>query len=498
MKIKLGKNSIIALCTWLFLFCSCQDEEQMKSVDLRYNPQESYLFSAKASGESFSFQVKSTDMWKIYGKSDWCMITPDQGEPGKVYDISITCKENTALDDREDIITVQSDYWIGTTFTVIQKGTAFLNAAPADGREAIAVPKEGGSGKISIKSNQKWTLQIPEDVTWLQADKLAGEQNGEITLTVSERNMGEQRECFISVLDRNGKGDSSVGVRVIQEGVLLVPGIAYSRVKAGGETIRVQVESNADWTVSKGNSDDAWYGFDNTEFSGNGEIAIIVGKNGGQDFREADIILQTKVVEGVTPVKKKLRIKQGYSPKGKKYTFDANDWWVDAGTPQFADGSITLSSGGEITITRNDVGKALGTYSFHVSSIAGNNTTVSTVYVFKPWTVINWGVWSGGSTGWTSLKFESEAPGLEPGNIEINPVYPCTLTMQLIGTDEGGVSLEWLIDEQTVGKYTMKKIDFDVDFQSVGYLKLKCAGGECVLDYFEYAPPLNWGDEEIN
>lgn len=486
------------MISWLFLFllCACQeDEEKMKYVDLRYNPKTDYLFSAEAV-EKYTFQVKSTDVWRVYGKSDWCIITPDEGEPGKKYDVSVSCLENTNLDDRKDTVTVQSDHWVGTKFVVFQKGTAYLNAAAEDGGERVVITKEGGTKKINIEANQKWKAQIPEGITWLTIENEEGEGDGTINLTVSEENLGEQRECFVAILDRHGKKNPDVGIQVVQEGVLLVPDITYSRVKEKGETLTVQVESNAAWTVEKGDLKDDWYDLPVEEFNGNQSFDIVVRQNTGSSFRNAEIVLQTKAVEGMMPVVKKIKIRQAYKPKATKFTFAANDWWIDAGKVDYSDGKATLSSGAEMTMTRSDVGSVLGTYSFYLSDISNNATTL-TCYVFKPWTVVMWGLWSGGNTGWTKMKFESGAPGLVSGDKEITPACPRLISMSLTTVGET-VALEWAVDDETIGTYVVRKENFDnIDLSAIGWLKLRCNGGTCTFDYFEYAPPLDWDDEEL-
>lgn len=500
--IKMETNKCKIMISWLFLFllCACQeDEENLKYVDLRYNPETRYEFPANPADEDkVTFQVKSTDVWRVYGTSDWCIITPEEGEPGKKYDVSISCLENKELDDRTDTVTVQSDHWIGTKFVVFQKGTAYLNAAAGDtGEKRVVITKEGGTKSIKIEANQKWKAKIPEGITWLTIENGEGEGDGTIKLSISEKNLGEQRECFVAILDRHGKENPDVGIQVVQEGVLLAPNITYSRVKEKGETLTIQVESNAIWTVAKGNPKDDWYDLPNEEFDGNRSFDIVVRQNTGSGFRDTEIVLQTKAVEGLIPVMKKIKIKQAYKPKTTKFTFDANDWWIDAGKVDYSDGKATLSSGAEMTMTRTDgVGDVLGTYSFHLTDIS-DDATMLTCYVFRPWTVIAWGLWSGGTTGWTKMEFEGGAPGLISENKEITPVCPRLISMSLTAVDET-VALEWSIDNETIGTYVATKENFNgIDLSAIGWVKLRCKSGNCTFDSYEYAPPLDWDDDDL-
>ena len=141
-------NSFIGISV-LTTFSGCNDDEAMKWVDLRYRVEDSYLVEAK-NPESFSFQVKSTDPWEVFGKYDWYTISPNKGEASdKTSTVTITCKENTSLDDRIDTINIKSDYWIGKTFVLTQKGTAYLNVENVD-----MINQEGDDETFDVITNQ--------------------------------------------------------------------------------------------------------------------------------------------------------------------------------------------------------------------------------------------------------------------------------------------------------------------------------------------------------
>ena len=128
----------------------------MKWVDLRYRvDQDSYLIDAKGT-ETVTFLVKSTDPWEVFGskRESWYTITPDQGEPGETFTVTIKCKENTDLDDRADTINIKSDYWTGKQFLLTQKGIAYLNYEPVEN-----ILQEGGQTTISILATRTGQLR---------------------------------------------------------------------------------------------------------------------------------------------------------------------------------------------------------------------------------------------------------------------------------------------------------------------------------------------------
>lgn len=93
-------------------------------------------------------------------------------ESGRKYTVTITCEENTNLDDRTDTITIKSDYWVGKQFVITQKGIAYLNTGEPD-----IIPQTGGKTDFNIQTNQKWTAEITEGEKWLS---IQGSASGEL------------------------------------------------------------------------------------------------------------------------------------------------------------------------------------------------------------------------------------------------------------------------------------------------------------------------------
>lgn len=307
--------ALFALVAVLPVAQSCnEDNEPMKWVDLRYRvDQDSYVVDIKGT-ETISFLVKSTDPWEVFGskRENWYTISPDRGEAGETDTVTITCKENFDLDDRADTINIKSDYWIGKQFLLTQKGTAYLNYNPVE-----EIPQEGGSLSISLLSNQKWSVELTEGSSWLSlSDVVSGEGDGTVTLSTGF-NSGERRTGVLTVYDRHGV--IAHQIKVLQNGVLLEPEVPengnWFRLYQEAQTLEVQVESNARWTVAKGNpADDDWYTIENDTFEGNGVIRVNVEQHGGSAVRTADLILTSVADAGAVPVVKTVRFKQANPP----------------------------------------------------------------------------------------------------------------------------------------------------------------------------------------
>lgn len=481
----------------------------MKSVDLRYNPEGVYTFSAKGT-ESYTFQVKSTDVWKVYGKSNWCAFTPNEGAQDEICDVVITCNENTGLDNRTDTVTIQSDYWIGTRFVIFQKGTAYLIPTPTpdtpsagEGEDRHVYLNKEGTEKavIDVASNQKWSVSIPEEVKWLRTDKASGENNGQITVEV-DRNGGEQRECFVTLLDRNGDaGEPPVGIRIVQEGILLLPDKDYSRVQQRGEEIVFNITSNGKWKSSKANSEDDWYSITSPTdiHTGNGELKLNVNANSSQAFNVAEIILETVPDDDSEPVIKKVRIKQGYEPVADEYDLTAQEgsrWNKKSGTVTF-DGDASFGGGAQLSRPAFPI----GTYNFYLKSMTANATPFINFCIGQPgWNEVTF--YLRGATKIADARTYPWAPGTDIDKKDVDIAIPHVLTVKF-SDKQGQINIEWWFDGEHVtthwGKYVSGSYVFDWPTDAVQnsievFFGLNDNNGSCVFDKYTYSAPLDWED----
>lgn len=306
---------LMAVAGLMTLFQSCNEKEgPMKWVDLRYRvDQDSYLIDSEGTG-TVSFLVKSTDPWEVFGskRESWYRISPDSGDPGETFTVTITCEKNTGLDDRADTINIKSDYWTGKKFLLTQKGIAYLDFEPV-----TAILQEAGTTTVSLLANQKWTAEVTEGDMWLSIKSGAsGELDGTITVQATA-NSGEQRTGIVTVYDRHGV--VALEIPVTQNGVILDTPVpengSWFRIYEEAQVLELPVQSNAQWTVAKGNpEDDDWYSFETTEFNGDGVIRVSVNEHPGTSVRTAEIVLSTVAEEDAVPLVKTIRFKQANPP----------------------------------------------------------------------------------------------------------------------------------------------------------------------------------------
>ena len=314
------KKTFILFCCAAALvtgLTGCQQkepEEPVKVVDLRYRAQDSYDLPA-AGAKAFTILVASTDPWTVTSEHpDWCIISEEEGDasdPTLVHEgkaeatvIRVQYYDNTFLDDREDKITIQSDYWVGKVITVRQKGSAFLTVSEDDLEQDVT--KAGGDHFIHIKSNQDWSAKVT-----------GGDYGtGVVTVNAAE-NSSELRYAEVTVYDRHDT--PAALIKFTQDGVQLVP--LTMEVRAGYDQASAEVEvlSNAKWVVTKETETDDWFEILTPSGEGDGKIQLSFTQNNEDGLRTAVIILKNVVAhEGDYAAIKEIVVKQAYRIEPKR------------------------------------------------------------------------------------------------------------------------------------------------------------------------------------
>lgn len=314
-------NILLASAALLTVLSGCQErtEGDVKVVDLRYRVNDSYDLTA-TNAQPFTITIASSDPWYIYSEHpEWCIISQEQGAAvedleqlhvGKapVTTVSVQYYNNPNLDDREDRIIIQSDFWIGKKVVVRQKGTAFLTISDEDLDQKVV--KGGGEYTIHIDSNQDWSAQVTQG-KWLSiSDGATGSQAGDITLTAAD-NFSEMRYASVTIYDRHNKPMHVA--KFTQDGIQIEPVKAEYRTFYNDESVAISLKSNAKWTVSKESEWDDWFTIDTLEGEGDGDIQITLTPNEDKSVRSANIILRnvTETEEDVQ-IERAVVLKQGY------------------------------------------------------------------------------------------------------------------------------------------------------------------------------------------
>jgi hypothetical protein len=499
--------SLLVFLVLLFA-CDKDDKEKFDPVDLRYNPQDEYFLTA-ASPEPISFEVKSTKPWEVFGTQDWTNISPSNGKADEIEVVTITVDDNTDLDDRIDTITIKSDYWVGKRFPVFQKGIAYLTL---DATDASTFPKDGDTKQFKIASNQDWSCQITKGEEWLSiVDGATGSQNGDVSLKTIP-NKGEIRMGRVTVFDRHDEVVDSVIVK--QEGVLIKPELDVLKVFYQGGEIKLNVESNTNWTATMPENTKWVTLTSGSSYSGDGTLVFDVDEHPGSVLREIEVVLETEGEPGApeSKIQKVVKLKQAPEMKTVRHEFTSMgvQWQHNAGDPVFENSDAIFNVSKDNPQERCRVvhpGAELGTYSFRLKDIRltpGDKSEVYLNFVYGAGKEVRYLI---ASNGRTNISVQSNPANYPQESLACDLNEAHTLTLKFKDVD-GNMYVEWLLDGVSFYTHTENSSDegtikpSDVADIFLGFVNSEWSIGDqnpttdngCTFDWWEFTPAIDWGE----
>ena len=499
-----------ALVTGLTTGCKPKEEQPEKIVDLRYRAQDAYDLPATGA-QAFTILVASTDPWTVTSEHpDWCIISEEEGDASDPDDVHVGKAEatvirvqyydNTFLVDREDKITIKSDYWTGKVITVRQKGSAFLTVTEEDLDQEVT--KAGGDHFIHIKSNQDWSAKVT-DGDWVSVtDGATGKGTGTVTVNAAE-NSSELRYAEVTVYDRHGV--AAALIKFTQDGVQLVP--LSEEIRAGYDQAAGEVEvlSNTRWTVTKESEADDWFEILTPTGDGNGKIQLSFTQNDGEGLRSAVIILKNVVAhEDDYAAKKEIVVKQAYKIEPVRVPFNADElgsWtsdWTNA--PTFSkDLNGTLFPA---KARLHNSSKPFGTYTFRWSNITQNPGSEATVRV-RHWFCFDEGCELKADIrpgdGKLSFDFNTANDGNKPsidGYTAVDFTQPIEFTFKFDPSGPNHCHVTYLVNGEVAGSFDtsdemLRTVTWGRNINM--YIGVDNENsGSAVLEWYEYTPPMNW------
>lgn len=468
---------ILTIGTSLLIY-SCTDDEATKIVDLRYKANDIYELTA-SNPKEIKIQVKSSDQWVVFSDHpEWCSISPEQGEAGETFDVTIQYKANTELDDRIDTITVKSDYWVGKWITVVQKGIAYLNTENA---ENIVLSKEADAeATFNVLANQNWTAKVTQGETWLSIKGASsGTNDGSLTV-IAVANPSEIRYGTITLYDRHNVAQQTI--QITQDGIQIDPDNSSFRESYEAHDIEINVVSNGKWTVAKDDNMQEWYSFSSTSFSGNGKLTVHLDENKGTAVRKATFTLSSELIPGVEPVVRTITIKQAYNGTERHVFNDAEgtNWKVNNGTCTFSDGGFYSKVG---RIIRS--GMQPGYYSFHIKEMAPDAQAV--IFFTYGNIELRWHLnMATGKTNYSTLPWTELA---QKSFDKSQGSY--TLGLSLTKAEDGNMNVAWYLDDQLCATYPGT---FGIEYGTNSTVLIGTNQSSATFDWWEYTPNYEWGD----
>ena len=524
------KRIVYILCAaaaLLTAFTGCQKKAEqgtMKIVDLRYRVNDSYDLPA-TDAQSFIIMVASTDPWTITSDHpDWCIIEQEEGEGAPadsirighapITSVRVQYYDNTSLDDREDKITIASDYWVGKVVNVRQKGIAFLTIADEDLDQDVI--KAGGDYTIHVNSNQNWSAKVTEG-DWISiAEGATGSKVGDIVLSAQD-NAKEKRYAAVTISDRH---DVPMYIaRFTQDGVQLDPATFELRTDYDQATVSLDIVSNTKWTVAKESEGDDWFTLDKTQGNGNETVTITLTQNDESGVRKAQLIVKNVVeAEGDYQAEKTVVLKQAYKIDPVRTVTSPDAIW---GTGDWANAPVYNKELGGIYFqakSRMNTSMAFGTYTFHWSNLVSDpeqgGPRVRHWFCFGEGAELKADIRP--SDGKVSYDINAAGDGNKPslsGYTNVDWTAPVEITYKFSPNGKTGIfkkssdagtedlEVEWCHVTYYVNGVESASFDTGPEMLRSVYMGasinmyLGCdTAGSAVLEWWDYTAPMNWDE----
>ena len=482
--------------------CHEKAEEPVKVVDLRYRAQDSYDLPASGA-KAFTILVASTDPWTVTSEHpDWCIISEEEGaasDPDDVHvgkaeatAIRVQYYDNTFLDDREDRITIKSDYWTGKVITVRQKGSAFLTVSEEDLEQDVT--KQGGDHFIHIKSNQDWSAKVTGGDWVTVTEGATGNGTGTVTVNAAE-NSAELRYAEVTVYDRHDEAQALI--KFTQDGVQLVPLATEIRAGYDQASAELDVLSNSKWTVVKESATDDWFDIVTPSGDGDGTIQLAFRQNDGEGLRSATILLANVVAhEGDFGVVKEIVVKQAYkiSPTRVPMTNDELGLW----TSDWANKPAYIKDTGLEFVSKARLNRSMpfGSYTFRWSSI-GAGARVRHWFCFSEGCELKFDIRPADAK--ISFDFNVAGDGNKPSLSAFTAVdfsQPVEVTYKFDPSGPSHCHVTYYVNGVEAGSFDtsetmLRTVTWGASVNM--YIGVQDADS-AICEWYEYTPPMNWDE----
>ena len=491
--------------------CGCQKkaQETLKSVDLRYRCEDSYNLPA-SNAQPFTIVVTSSMDWTVKSQHpDWCIIDEEEGaasDPelvltgkGTKTTIHVQYYDNHDLDDRTDLIDIKSDYWLGKTVKVVQKGIAYLTI-PEDQLQ-VNVVKAGGDYSVKISSNQNWSAKVT-DGDWIsikEGDK--GNGDGEVVVTAQD-NPREMRYATVKVYDRHDV--EMYTINYTQDGVQLEPAAVEVRAGYDQSAASIKVVANSKWTATKDNDADDWYTIENPANDGTATLNITLKVNDNTAIRTGHIILKSVAANpGDFVAEKVIAIKQAYKIEPVRIYMDNDEmgkWKSDKTyTPVWTKGVGTLFPA---YARLNNGDMPFGSYKFRWSGITAS-ANVRHWFCYGDGQEIKFNLNATDKAVKFSFNASSSGVSGKPDMVSsvegMDPALPHEIAIKFDPSGAEYCHVSFFLDGVEIASFdssesVMHKVLWGASVNMYIGVDEVAAVDSAVLEWYEYTQPTNWDE----
>lgn len=195
--------------------------------------------------------IHSSDNWSVTGGTSWCKTAITEGKPTDNI-VPIVIEPNTSPDERNATLTfICGDKTAKLVVTQKQQDALTVTSSK------VEVDAQGGPINVEVKANIPFEYVIADkDKGWITPVETKSMQTTVLSFNVAQNENTQKREGTIMIKS----GELSETVTVYQAGAQ--PTIVISQntyeVSSMGETIKVEINSNVEFSVSIPAAYSAW------------------------------------------------------------------------------------------------------------------------------------------------------------------------------------------------------------------------------------------------
>ena len=195
--------------------------------------------------------IHSSDNWSVTGGTSWCKTAITEGKPTDNI-VPIVIEPNTSPDERNATLTfICGDKTAKLVVTQKQQDALTVTSSK------VEVDAQGGPINVEVKANIPFEYVIADkDKGWITPVETKSMQTTVLSFNVAQNEDREKREGTITIKS----GELSETVTVYQAGeqpTIVITQNTYE-VSGKGETIKVEINSNVEFSVSIPAAYSAW------------------------------------------------------------------------------------------------------------------------------------------------------------------------------------------------------------------------------------------------
>lgn len=226
---------------------------------------------------SQTIQIESEASWSASSTS-WLSVFPSSGSAGKT-EVTVSVPRNASVNSRSGSVYFNIAGNNNIEVPVMQEGVSLSVSSIA-----FSFTSFEETQSLYVVANDKWT--ITEKPDWISVDKVSGEGNATIQISVAENNTTSEKSGILTIATDDGVTSKTIHVKQGAKTVEYGDATLEYGYAVGTQSISFTTDGN--WSLTK---DADWISVDRTSGSGSATLGITVEDNNTLENRYGSISL---------------------------------------------------------------------------------------------------------------------------------------------------------------------------------------------------------------